>query len=187
MLVQSHLNNLPSNRWLHPWHTCEVRKLRIRGLGSFRQRAQQNPSLTCFFTPPLLLHHLLFCSVLLNTCQEQSWSNQHLAMVAWRVLNAIFWINLYLVGIIVHFVNSYRLIYPLKTRVISPFKRRVCHTPTLLPPTKKKNCSVTSKIDSQIRVIRGSHLPRGYFVLHLPQMVHTFSFTQSKLSLIQCS
>lgn len=138
MLVQSHLNNRPSNRWLHPWHTCKVRKLRIRGLGSFRQRAQQNPSLTCFFTPPLLLHHLLFCSVLLNTCQEQSWSNQHLAMVAWRVLNAIFWINLYLVGITVHFVNSYRLIYPLKTRVISPFKRRVCHTPTLLPPKKKK-------------------------------------------------
>ena len=178
MLVQSHLNNRPSNRWLHPWHTCEVRKLRIRGLGSFRQRAQQNPSLTCFFTPPLLLHHLLFCSVLLTTCQEQSWSNQHLAMVAWRVLNAIFWINLYPVGIIVHFVNSYKLIHPLKTSVIflsSP------------PPQRKKNCSVISKIDFQIRVIRGSHLPRGYFVLHLPQMVHTFSFTQSKLSLIQYS
>ena len=118
MLVQSHLNNLPSNRWLHPWHTCEVRKLRIRGLGSSRQRAQQNPSLTCFFTPPLLLHDLLFCSVLLTTFQEQSWSNQHLAMVAWRVLNAIFWINLYPVGIIVHFVNSYKLIHPLKTSVI---------------------------------------------------------------------
>ena len=180
MLVQSHLNNLPSNRWLHPWHTCEVRKLRIRGLGSSRQRAQQNPSLTCFFTPPLLLHDLLFCSVLLTTCQEQSWSNQHLAMVAWRVLNAIFWINLYPVGITVHFVNSYRLIYPLKTR-------RFAIPPLSSPQQKKKNCSVTSKIDCQIRVIRGSHLPRGYFVLHLPQMVHTFSFTQSKLSLIQCS
>lgn len=169
MLVQSHLNNHPSNRWLHPWHTCKVRKLRIRGLGSSRQRAQQNPSLPCFFTLPLLLHHLPFCSVLITTCQEQSWSNQHLAIVAWRVLNAIFWINLYLVGIIVHCVSSYKLIHPLKTSVI------------------KKNCSVISKIDCQIRVIRGSHLPRGYFVLHLPQMVHTFSFTQSKLSLIQYS
>ena len=128
MLVQSHLNNLPSNRWLHPWHTCEVRKLRIRGLGSSRQRAQQNPSLTCFFTPPLLLHDLLFCSVLLTTCQEQSWSNQHLAMVAWRVLNAIFWINLYPVGITVHFVNSYKLIHPLKTSVIFLSS----------PPNKKK-------------------------------------------------